>query len=226
MGRHGDLLGVDEHRRDRGRVRLEERLLAHPHVGYAVGEGGGYSRPMRLGAGIPGATFPVVAVLVLCGCSSRSTTSAVSPSFDAGRMDVHPSSRHQPSAEDGSSGEEPAEEGPDPGETFASPPAESIPPGARVPRIRGMDYEDAVMALRVLGMDYGFVVARTSPEDPWTVLEQAPGAGDRPASDGRVSMVVSMGPSAEGVAGAGEVACKPEEDDIDEPYCQGKILRY
>jgi hypothetical protein len=183
---------------------------------------------MRLGAPTRGAAFIALAIVTLGGCSSHASMPAASAVLEGpDRMDVHPSSGPalQPSSEDGSS-EGPAEEGPEPGETFASPPAESIPPGARVPNVRGMDFEDAVKTLRVIGMDFGFVVARTSGQAQWTVLEQAPTAGDRPPLNGRVSMVVSMGPSAAGVAGVGGVACKPEEDDIDEPYCQGKILRY
>jgi len=125
----------------------------------------------------------------------------------------------------GSSGPD-TEEGPEPGEEFASPPAATIPPGTRVPDIRGMDFEDAVIALRTLGMDFGLVVARNDAADPWTVLEQSPQPGDAPASNKRVSMVVSMGTRVAGVSGIGGVACKPEEDDIDEPYCAGKILRY
>ena len=130
-------------------------------------------------------------------------------------MDVHPSVAA--SSQDS---------GPEPGETFASPPAATIAPGTRVPDIRRMDFEDAVISLRRLGMDFGFIVARTNEAEPWTVLDQSPAPGDAPAADGRVSMVVSMGPQGAGVAGVGGVACKPEEDDIDEPYCDGKILRY
>jgi hypothetical protein len=160
-----------------------------------------------------------VTAITMAGCSSETPAAPSSSAvFDAGGMDVHPSAA--------TPAEPSAEEGPEPGEEFASPPADSIPPGTRVPRIRGMDFEDAVITLRVLGMDFGFVVARSSHVEPWIVLEQSPGPGGRPPHGGRVSMVVSMGPGGVGVAGAGGVACEPEEDDIDEPYCDGKILRY
>jgi hypothetical protein len=128
-------------------------------------------------------------------------------------MDVHPSMPAVPV-------------GPEPGEAAASPPAETIPPGSRVPDIREMEFEDAVMTLRALGMDFGFVTARTSREELWVVIEQWPGPGARPPAEGRVSMIVSIGPEGRGVAGVGGVACKPEEDDIDEPYCLGKLFRY
>jgi hypothetical protein len=160
-------------------------------------------------------------MFVLAGCSTGSSSAVASaPALDdlGGRMDVHPSVA--------SSSEPSVESGPEPGETFASPPAASIPPGTRVPDIRQMDFEDAVISLRRLGMDFGFTIARTNHAAPWTVLEQTPAPGDTPTADGRVSMVVSMGPRAAGVAVVGGVACKPEEDDIDEPYCDGKILRY
>jgi hypothetical protein len=116
--------------------------------------------------------------------------------------------------------------GPEPGETFASPPARVINPGTRVPDIRGMDFEDAVIALRKLGMDFGFVSARTSATKQWVVLEQWPERGARPPVGGRISMTVSMGPGGDGLAGVGGVACRPKEDDIDQPYCAGKLLRY
>jgi hypothetical protein len=119
-----------------------------------------------------------------------------------------------------------SEGGPEPGETFASPPASVIPADARVPDIRRMDFEEAVIALRTLGMDFGFVNARTSAEKEWVVLQQWPEPGARPPIGGRISMTVSMGPGGGGVAGVGGVACRPEEDDIDEPYCAGKLLRY
>jgi hypothetical protein len=161
-------------------------------------------------------------ILGLSACASGSSAiGSASRSNDTGRMDVHPSMARASEEEAA-----PEEDGPEPGETFASPPAETIPPGTLVPDIRGMDFEDAVITLRKLGMDFGFVVGRTSPADAWTVLEQTPQPGDPPAHGGRVAMVVSMGREVSGVVGIGGVACKPEEDDIDEPYCAGKILRY
>jgi len=169
----------------------------------------------RIGA-IPAVLF------LLAACSSGpSAGSLTSGPFDANRMDVHASSamgaENHPSSK---------ATGPEPGETFASPPARTIPQGTRVPDVRGMDFEDGVKTLRAIGMDFGFVVARTNDSDPWTILEQSPAPGAPPLTTKRVSMVVSMGGEAAGVAGIGGVACKPAEDDIDEPYCQGKILRY
>jgi hypothetical protein len=180
---------------------------------------GSYSRAMTQSARLGAIVSVAVTVFSMPGCSSETPAAPSSSAvFDAGRMDVHPSAV--------TSAEPSAEEGPEPGEEFASPPAATIPPGTRVPRIQGMDFEDAVITLRVLGMDFGFVVARASHEEPWTVLEQSPDPGGRPPHGGRVSMVVSIGPTVAGVAAAGGVACEPEEDDIDEPYCDGKILRY
>ena len=160
-------------------------------------------------------------VFLLGSCTSATATASLSPApNDGNRMDVHASAA---AASHSTSPETP---GPEPGETFASPPARTIPPGTTVPAIRGMDFEDGVMTLRAVGMDFGFVVARTSNAQPWTILGQSPAGGAAPPASKRVSMVVSMGPDAAGVSGIGGVACKPEEDDIDDPYCQGKILRY
>jgi hypothetical protein len=164
-----------------------------------------------------------VAILIVASCSSSHPTAGLSPGpiDGGGRMDVHASM-----TPDGDAGPSSEETGPEPGETFASPPARTIAPGTTVPDIRGMDFEDGVMALRVIGMDFGFVVARTSHAPQWTILGQSPAPRAAPPASKRVSMVVSMGRDVAGVAGIGGVACKPEEDDIDEPYCQGKILRY
>ena len=162
----------------------------------------------------------VVAVAVALGistvaCSSEISTSPArqSPVDTGNRMDIHAS-------------RSPSESGPEPGESFASPPASAIPAGARVPDIRGLEFEDAVMALRALGMDFGLVTARTDTAKLWVVLEQSPEAGDQPPRGGMISMTVSMGPGGAGIAGVGGVACRPERDDIDEPYCLGKAFRY
>jgi PASTA domain len=147
-------------------------------------------------------------------CSSQTS----SPSSDADTpgarqgMNVHPSMS--------------ASGGPEAGESFASPPASAIPAGTRVPDVRRMEFEDAVIALRKLGMDFGFVSARKSAARRWVVIEQWPKPGAHPPSGRMISMIVSMGPDVGGLAGVGAVACKPEEDDIDEPYCLGKLFRY
>jgi hypothetical protein len=157
----------------------------------------------------------VVLALGLTTCSQVGGPTSASPRRTArpvSRMEVHAS---PPVSEEGS----------EPGEEVASPPAAEIPQGARVPDLHGMEFEDAVISLRKLGMDFGTVVARPSTEELWVVLDQTPSAGGRPLEDGRVAMTVSMGPP-EGVGAPGGVACQPEEDDIDEPYCLGKLSRY
>jgi len=154
--------------------------------------------------------------LTIMGCSSRASTVSSEPGLEdsGGHMAIHAS-------------RSPTENGPEPGESFAAPPAPTIPVGTRVPDIRRMEFEEAVMTLRALGMDFGLVTARASAEKQWLVLEQWPAPGSRPPAEGRVSMTVSMGgDSGGGIAGVGGVTCRPEEDDIDEPYCLGKAFRY
>jgi PASTA domain len=172
-----------------------------------------------------GLLFLMASIVGLTACASGSSLPQSSPqSNDMGRMDVHPSMA-APTETSGET-ESDAGSGPEPGEEFASPPAARIPPGTRIPDVRGMDFEDAVITLRELGMDFGLVTARNDDEGPWTVLEQTPLPGSPPAADKRVSMIVSIGPGRAGISGVGGVACKPEEDDIDEPYCFGKLLKY
>jgi PASTA domain len=167
----------------------------------------------------------IASIVGLTACASGSSLpQSSSQSNDMRRMDVHPSMAAPTETEEET--ESDPESGPEPGEEFASPPAATIPPGTRIPDIRGMDFEDAVIMLRELGMDFGLVTARNDDEGQWTVIEQTPLPGSAPAADKRVSMVVSIGPEAGGISGVGGVACKPEEDDIDEPYCFGKLLKY
>jgi PASTA domain len=137
----------------------------------------------------------VVLALGLTTCSQVGGPTSASPRRTArpvSRMEVHAS---PPVSEEGS----------EPGEEVASPPAAEIPQGARVPDLHGMEFEDAVISLRKLGMDFGTVVARPSTEELWVVLDQTPSAGGRPLEDGRVAMTVSMGPP-EGVGAPGGVA--------------------
>jgi hypothetical protein len=155
----------------------------------------------------------VGSLIVACSSETSSSSTRQTPIDTGNRMDIHAS-------------RSPSESGPEPGESFASPPAPAIPAGARVPDVRGMEFEDAVMALRTLGMDFGLVTARTDTAKQWVVLEQSPEPGDGPPRGGMISMTVSMGPGGAGIAGVGGVACRPERDDINEPYCLGKAFRY
>jgi len=155
----------------------------------------------------------VGSLIVACSSETSSPSTRQSPIDTGNRMDIHAS-------------RSPSESGPEPGESFASPPASAIPAGTRVPDIRGMEFEDAVIALRTVGMDFGLVTARTDKAKQWVVLEQSPEAGDQPPRGGIISMTVSMGQGGAGIAGVGGVACRPERDDIDEPYCLGKAFRY
>jgi PASTA domain-containing protein len=157
-----------------------------------------------------GVQAALVAGLLFTACSSASTGSAGVSKMPADTM-VRPSLSAEPT-EDST--------GPEPGETFASPPAESIPAGARVPNVRGDEFEDAVASLRTLGMDFGTVVARPSRAGLWVVVDQDPGPGEHPLEDRQVALVVSSG------RGGRNMACEPERDDIDEPYCLGHLLQY
>jgi hypothetical protein len=135
----------------------------------------------------------IVVILGLWTVACSPETPRPASHEDAGGMDVRAS---RSASEEGPQ----PEEGPEPRESAASPPAPTIPAGTRVPDIRTMEFEDAVITLRTLGMDFGFVIGRTDAAEPWEVLEQWPKPGARPPIGGRISMSVSMGPSGNGVA--------------------------
>jgi hypothetical protein len=159
----------------------------------------------------------LVAVLTLCACAPTRGDGEQTQSPRVIGMDVHRSVSAPPApggsdASNESEGEE--------SESHAS-----GPPAAVVPDVRGLIFASAVRQLWRDGIDVDLVFARDSTEPLWTVIEQHPGPGlDTPAS-GRVNLVLSL----HHVGGAGvieTVACRPELDELRDPYCGGKLLKY
>jgi len=101
----------------------------------------------------------------------------------------------------------------------------SGPPAAVVPDVRGLVFSAAVHRLWSAGIDVDLVLARESGRPLWSVVEQdPPPGGDTPAS-GRVNLVLSL--HHRGGAGViGTVICKPEMDELRDPYCVGKLVKY
>jgi hypothetical protein len=101
----------------------------------------------------------------------------------------------------------------------------SGPPAAVVPDVRGLVFGSAVRQLWRVGIDVDLVLARDSAQPLWNVIEQDPAPGSDTPASGRVNLVLSL----HHVGGAGvirTVACRPELDELRDPYCGGKLLKY
>jgi hypothetical protein len=164
----------------------------------------------------------IVLGVAVTACSAAPGTTAPTPAGPQnGPMDVHRSvAAAAPSDPDGQrvtawqdSGEAEGASGP------------KGPPAAVVPNVEGLVFASAVHRLWQAGIDVQLVIARASHAPRYSVIEQDPGAGSLTPADGVVNLVLSLhrvgGP---GVLGT--VACKPELEDLDDPYCLGKLLKY
>jgi hypothetical protein len=56
------------------------------------------------------------------------------------------------------------------------------------------------------------------------VIDQSPAAGSLLHEGEGVSLTLSMGPHPP--EAVDRLACLPEEDELDEPYCIGKLIKY
>jgi hypothetical protein len=95
---------------------------------------------------------------------------------------------------------------------------------ARVPDVRGEVFEDAVRDLWKRGIDYDLVYARDSSRPLYSVIAVEPNPSAPTPSSGAVNLVLSLHDHTGGLMGT--VRCKPEEDELDDPYCLGKLLKY
>ena len=143
------------------------------------------------------ACLAVASALLLAGCASGSGTEASS----------------------GSPGFNPA----GPMEVHPSP-TQAAGEQIRVPDVKGENWEDAAHAVLDAGLEFGNVVAVADPHPRWSVISQSPPGGSLLNEGEGVSLILSMGPHPpEAVA---RLACRPEEDELDEPYCIGKLIKY
>jgi hypothetical protein len=94
----------------------------------------------------------------------------------------------------------------------------------RVPAVEGEDWEDAAHAVLDAGLEFGNVVAVADGHPRWSVIDQSPAAGSLLHEGDGVSLTLSMGPHPP--EAVDRLACLPEEDELDEPYCIGKLIKY
>jgi len=94
----------------------------------------------------------------------------------------------------------------------------------RVPDVEGEDWEDAASAVLDAGLEFGNVVAVVDSHPRWSVISQSPRGGSLLEEGEGVSLTLSMGPHPP--EAVDRLACRPEEDEIDEPYCIGKLIKY
>jgi beta-lactam-binding protein with PASTA domain len=108
-------------------------------------------------------------------------------------------------------------------EVHASP-TEAAGEQIRVPDLKGEDWEDAAHAVLDAGFEFGNVVAVVDRHPRWSVIYQSPRGGSLLEEGEGVSLTLSMGPHPPETVD--RLACRPEEDEIDEPYCIGKLIKY
>ena len=107
----------------------------------------------------------------------------------------------------------------------------SLPPAGTeatvpVPPVVGLEFEDAVNTLRASGLDFGSVYAQPAHGDPWSVIKQNPKPGTLMASGGRVNLILVLQGRPAERGGWSAVWCIPEADELDNPYCLGKLFKY
>lgn len=112
-----------------------------------------------------------------------------------------------------------------PGARSEDGPGAAGPPAAIVPDVRGMVFPDAVHRLWRSGIDYALVFAREGPGRVWSVVQEDPAPGTNTPGSGAVNLVLAM-PHMHGAGPNGTVRCKPETDELDDPYCLGKLFKY
>jgi hypothetical protein len=138
-----------------------------------------------------------LSALLLVGCASRPGTQA--------------------------SGGSPGFNGAGPMEVHASP-SGSAGGQVSVPDVTGKAFEDAAHAVLRAGLDFGNVVAVVDGHPRWSVIAQSPSPGSLLQRGEGVSLTLSMGPHPP--EAVDRLACRPEEDELDEPYCIGKLIKY
>jgi len=127
------------------------------------------------------------------------------------------------SADTRASGESPGINPGGPMEVHASP-TEAVGEQIRVPDLKGEDWEDAAHAVLDAGFELGNVVAVADRHPRWSVISQSPRGGSLLEQGEGVSLTLSMGPHPPETVD--QLACRPEEDELDEPYCIGKLIKY
>jgi hypothetical protein len=157
----------------------------------------------------------VVFALVLAACSSGSGTGGTGRSGPAIGMDVR---RSVVSAN-------PAAVTSDSTSTNAEQSGPSGPAAAVVPDVRGMVFSAAVHRLWRAGIAFRLVYGRESNRPLWSVIEENPSPGSDTPGSGRVNLVLSLHHQL-GAGVIGIVRCKPEAEQLADPYCLGKLLKY
>jgi hypothetical protein len=154
----------------------------------------------------------VASILVLAACSStHGHRGTESPPIIG--MDVHRPASVAPTPAASGGGDEELES------------RATGPPAAVVPDVRGLVFAAAVHRLWHAGIDLDLVLARESREPLWNVVEQDPPPGSDTPASGRVNLVLSLH-QVGGAGVIGTVVCRPEMDELSDPYCVGKLVKY
>jgi len=103
-------------------------------------------------------------------------------------------------------------------------PSEGAGKPVSVPDVKGEPFEDAAHAVLEAGLEFGNVVAVADRHPRWSVIAQSPAGGSLLQWGESVSLTLSMGPNPP--EAVDRLACLPEEDELDDPYCIGKLIKY
>jgi hypothetical protein len=103
-------------------------------------------------------------------------------------------------------------------------PTEAAGEQIRVPDVEGEDWEDAAHTVLDAGFEFGNVVAVADRHPRWSVISQSPSGGSLLEPGEGVSLTLSMGRHPPETVD--RLACLPEEEELDEPYCIGKLIKY
>jgi hypothetical protein len=153
--------------------------------------------PPRAGTKLSVVCMAVASILLLAGCAPKARTAG--------------------------SGESPGFNAGGPMEVHASP-TEAAGEQIRVPDVEGEDWEDAAHTVLAAGFEFGNVVAVADRHPRWSVISQSPLGGSLLEPGEGVSLTLSMGPHPP--EAVDRLACLPEEEELDEPYCIGKLIKY
>ena len=103
-------------------------------------------------------------------------------------------------------------------------PSEGAGRQVSVPHVKGEPFEDAAHAVLDAGFELGNVVAVADRHPRWSVIVQSPPGGSLLHEGESVSLTLSMGPHPP--EAVDRLACLPDEHELDDPYCIGKLIKY
>jgi hypothetical protein len=157
--------------------------------------------------------FFVAFALVLAACGSGGGSSLGTAHGPDTGMGVHRRAQTATTAQGASGGDTTPEAGP------------RGPSAAVVPDVKGLSFVAAVHRLWRHGITFGPVYARNDNAPLWSVIEIDPGPGQPTPVSGKVNLTISLH-RLRSVGVIGTMRCQPYADNLSDPNCLGKLLKY